>query len=94
MLAARRNLASNVTVKPGSRTLFILVKPFAESVSVNAEGNRRFGEVMVVTLDNIQDKSFLEFTDCFFIKNPLADHLVNEAFKCGFHDSSSVSSVL
>lgn len=66
---------------PVAMTVLVELKAFAESIAMNSEFGGGFGEVMLASVDDAENKIFFEFLDGFFKEDPARDHLINNGFE-------------
>jgi hypothetical protein len=56
-----------------------------EGIAMDTEFGGGPGEILVMTGEDLKNKLLFELVDRLFKEDPLGNHLMNEAFKIGFH---------
>jgi hypothetical protein len=66
-------------------TVFIFADSLAQRVAVDAQFVRRLGQIVMMTVDNLQNKFLFEFFNGFIKENAASNHLINQGFQFSFH---------
>lgn len=82
-VAVQVSIAINTAVAVD--TVFILADPLAQRVAMDAQFVCGFGEIVVVSADDVEDELLFKLIDGFFKKNSADNHLVNQGFQFSFH---------
>jgi hypothetical protein len=65
-------------------TVFIFADSLAQRVAVNAQFIGRFGQVVMMAVDNFQNKFLFEFFNGFIKENAASNHLFIQGFQFSF----------